>query len=83
MAKVRVHPIQLQYAHDQSQQTCKLCGEREQWTAQAQPTVQGPAYDRTLHLIHLVKSHLAQLQETFSAAERKQETTVEDEPVEE
>lgn len=84
MPKVHVHPIQLEYAHAKGKQTCKLCGEQERWTAQEQPTIQGKAYDRTLHLVHLVNSHLPEVQATFAAGERKREVTInEDEPSEE
>lgn len=84
MPKVQVHPIQLEYKHAQGKQTCKLCGQQEQWTAQEQPTVQGKAYDRTLHLVHLVTSHLPEVQATFSTKERKREVAItEDEPPEE
>lgn len=81
MAKVRVHPIQLEYQHARGKQTCKLCGAEERWTAQQQPVVQGKAYDRTLHLVHLVNSHLPEVQATFATAERNREVTVtEEEP---
>jgi hypothetical protein len=83
MPTVHVHPIQLEYSHAKGKQTCKLCGAQEQWTAQEQPMVQGKAYDRTLHLVHLVTSHLQEVQATFATGERKREVTIsEDQPSE-
>jgi hypothetical protein len=83
MPKVQVHPIQLEYAHANGKQTCKLCGAEESWTAQQQPTVQGAQYDRSLHLVHLVQSHLPEVQATFAGGERRREVTVtEDDPSE-
>ncbi len=75
---VRIHPIQLDFEHSGGGQVCKLCGAREQWSAAAQPTVQGPAYDRSLHLSHLVREHLDQVQDTFSNAERAKEQRIDD-----
>lgn len=78
MATVRLHPLQQQYKHSGGAQYCTVCGAQEQWTAATQPTVQGAKYDRALHLTHLVREHLADLQSTFSAAERKKEQSVTD-----
>lgn len=74
MAQVRVHPIQLEYSVTKDdKQTCNLCGAEELWTAKNQPTVHGDALKRSLHLIHLVKDHLPDVQATFSPAERRKE----------
>ncbi len=77
MAQVRVHPIQLEYsvAKDDTQK-CNLCGAEERWTSKHQPTVFGDAMKRSLHLVHLVhlvKNHLPDVQATFSPAERQKE----------
>lgn len=74
MAQVRVHPIQLKYkvAKD-GKQTCTLCGSTERWTSKNEPTVSGDALKRSVHLVHLVQKHLADIQSTFSAQERKKE----------
>lgn len=76
MPTVRIHPLQQEYRHSGGGQFCKLCGAQEQWTAAAQPTVQGAAYDRSLHLTHLAREHLEDLQGTFSGAERKKEKSI-------
>lgn len=73
-----MHPIQREFALTDGKQVCRLCGAEERWTAQAEPPIQGPALQRTLHLVHLVRAHLADVQATFSAAERKEEITVYD-----
>ncbi|MGW3472194.1 hypothetical protein [Saccharopolyspora spinosa] len=77
MATVRVHPIQLEYsvAKDDTQ-TCNLCGAEERWTSKQQPTVFGDALKRSLHLVHLVKAHLPDVQNTFTPAERKKEKDI-------
>ncbi|MBB5159714.1 hypothetical protein BJ970_007313 [Saccharopolyspora phatthalungensis] len=77
MAQVRVHPIQLEYSvAKDDKQTCNLCGAEERWTSKQQPTVFGDALKRSLHLVHLVRNHLPDIQATFSAAERKKEKWV-------
>jgi hypothetical protein len=76
VATISVHPVQREFALTDGQQVCRLCGAEERWTAQAEPLIQGPALQRTLHLVHLVKAHLADVQATFSVAERKKEITV-------
>ncbi|MBV9011519.1 MAG: hypothetical protein JO272_05615 [Pseudonocardiales bacterium] len=76
MATISVHPVQREFAVADGQQVCRLCGAEERWTAHAEPPIQGPALQRTLHLVHLVRAHLADVQATFSAAERKKEITV-------
>jgi hypothetical protein len=78
MATVSVHPIQRQFTVADGKQSCLLCGAEERWTAQAEPLIQGPALQRTLHLVHLVRAHLADVQATFSSAERKKEIGVHD-----
>ncbi|MGQ0774181.1 MAG: hypothetical protein ACT4NY_07155 [Pseudonocardiales bacterium] len=78
MAMVRVHPIQRKFILTGGKQSCALCGAEERWTAQAEPPIQGPALQRTLHLVHLVKAHLADVQATFAPTERKKEVTVHD-----
>ena len=78
MPTVRIHPIQLDYEHSGGGQVCGLCGAQEKWSSAAQPTVQGPAYDRSLHLSHLVREHLEQVQGTFSNAERAEEKQLDD-----
>ncbi|MGH3720081.1 MAG: hypothetical protein ACRDRI_14815 [Pseudonocardiaceae bacterium] len=79
MATVSVHPIQREFSLAGGKQSCRLCGAEERWTASAEPLIQGPALQRTLHLVHLVRAHLADVQATFSATERKKEITVHDE----
>jgi hypothetical protein len=76
VATISVHPVQREFALRDCQQVCRLCGAEERWTAQAEPPIQGPALQRTLHLVHLVKAHLADVQATFSTAERKNEIAV-------
>lgn len=78
MATISVHPIQREFALADGKQVCRLCGAEERWTAQAGSPIQGAALQRTLHLVHLVKAHLPDVQATFSAAERKKEITVYD-----
>ncbi|HWE90301.1 MAG TPA: hypothetical protein VG317_12645 [Pseudonocardiaceae bacterium] len=78
MATVRVHPIQLEYSVSGGRQTCSRCGAEETWTASVEPTVSGPRLHRTLHLVHLVREHYADLTGTFAPAERKKESTVAD-----
>ena len=76
MATIRVHPVQREFALRDGQQVCGLCGAEERWTAQAEPPIEGPALQRTLHLVHLVRAHLADVQATFATAERNKEITV-------
>jgi hypothetical protein len=76
VATISVHPMQREFALRDGQQVCRLCGVEERWTAQAEPPIQGPALQRTLHLVHLVKAHLADVQATFSTAERHKEITI-------
>ncbi|MCX2728857.1 hypothetical protein OOZ19_01260 [Saccharopolyspora sp. NFXS83] len=78
MPTVRIHPIQLDFKHSGGGQVCNLCGAQEKWASAAQPTVQGAAYDRSLHLAHLVTEHLADVQGTFSNAERGKEKSITD-----
>ncbi|MFR9730329.1 hypothetical protein ACL03H_13965 [Saccharopolyspora sp. MS10] len=78
MPTVRIHPVQLDYQHSGGTQACSLCGAQEKWDSAAQPTVQGAAYDRSLHLAHLVREHLTEVQDTFSTAERTKEKTIDD-----
>jgi hypothetical protein len=78
VATISVHPIQREFALTNGRQVCRLCGAEERWTAQAEPPIQGAALQRTLHLVHLVRAHLAEVQATFSAAERKKEITISD-----
>ncbi|HWR48910.1 MAG TPA: hypothetical protein VN327_15065 [Pseudonocardiaceae bacterium] len=78
MATVSVHPIQREFTLTDGKQICRLCGAEERWTANAEPLIQGPALQRTLHLVHLVRAHLADVQATFSSGERKKEITVYD-----
>lgn len=75
MATARVHPIQLAYSVG-DEQTCNLCGAVEQWTASAAPGIDGPALHRTLHLVHLVRAHLADVQVSLHPDERKKEVTI-------
>jgi len=75
---ISAHPIQREFALLDGQQVCRLCGAEERWTAQAEPPIQGPALQRTLHLVHLVRAHVADVQATFSAAERKKDITISD-----
>jgi len=78
VATISVHPIQREFALMDGKQVCRLCGAEERWTAQAEPPIQGPALQRTLHLVHLVRAHLADVQATFSAVERKKEIMIYD-----
>lgn len=75
---LRVHPIQREFSLVNGRQSCNLCGAEERWTAQAAPPTQGPALQRTLHLVHLVKAHLKDVQATFTPMERKKEVTFQD-----
>lgn len=78
MVMVRMHPIQREFTLAGGKQSCNLCGAEERWTARAESPVQGPALQRTLHLVHLVKAHLSDVQATFAPTERKKEVTVQD-----
>lgn len=75
-ASVKVHPLQLEYTTKSGTQTCNLCGTEEKWTAQHQPTTEGEALNRSLHLVHLVKDHLPEVQKTFTNAERAKEVVI-------
>lgn len=79
MPMLRMHPIQREYTQAGAEQTCNLCGAQERWTAALEPTVTGEALRRTLHLVHLVKEHLPEIQGTFTPSGRKQEIQVSDE----
>jgi hypothetical protein len=68
-----MHPIQRQYTRSGSTQTCGLCGVEESWSAATEPALTGDALHRTLHLAHLVKEHLVEVQQSFSASGRAQE----------
>lgn len=60
--KIRVHPIQLQFAKGK----CGLCGADEPKRFDTTP-------DRVSHMVHLVKEHLPEVQATFSAKGRSEE----------
>lgn len=60
--KIKVHPIQLAYTKTDDTQTCSLCGFKEVWTAKCRPNVTQDVIDRGLHLAHLVRSHLPDVQ---------------------
>ncbi len=84
MATIRVHPIQLKYhVGRDGKQTCKLCGAEERWRSKQRPTVSGDALKRTVHLVHLMKEHISDVQSTFSARERKKEKWIEADQAEE
>lgn len=76
MATIKVHPVQLAYSTKGRVQTCNLCGAEETWTASVPPLVTGDALARTLHMVHLVKSHLSEVQQTFTPAERAKEVSL-------
>jgi len=68
MAKVRVHPIQLDYRVKMRDVVCGLCN-------RATPRTSAPP--RVTHLVHLVREHLADVERANSAAGLAEETTVE------
>ena len=77
MAKVRVHPIQQAFTVTDDAQVCDLCGAEEFWTATTIPAVPGGVITRSVHLVHLVREHLADVERANSAAGLAEEITVE------
>ena len=71
--KVRVHPIQQAFTVTDDAQVCDLCGAEEFWTATTIPAVSAGVIPRSIHLVHLVKEHLADVQATFSPKGRSEE----------
>ena len=76
MAKIKVHPIQLQYSVTDDEQVCDLCGAKEQWTASVAPPVEGAALSRSLHLVHLVRAHHEEVMNTFKSSERAKRVSI-------
>lgn len=72
---MKVHPSQLAYSRKNGAQTCDYCGIREQWNAKAQPTVQGEALHRSIHLAHMVSAHLDIVNHSFTAAGAAEEVS--------
>lgn len=68
MATVRVHPIQQNFRPKMKDVICGLCG-------RCYPRTGAPP--RVLHLVHLVREHLDEVNRTFSPAGRAEEITVE------
>lgn len=74
---VSMHPIQLAYrVTSNGNQFCELCGDAEVWTATHDPGVSGEALERNLHLIHLVSSHISEVQWTLTAEGKKEEIRI-------
>ena len=68
MPKVRVHPIQLDFQPKMKDVICGLCG-------RCYPRTGAPP--RVLHLVHLVREHLDEVNRTLSRAGSAEEITVE------
>lgn len=60
--RVRVHPIQLQFADGK----CGICGADE-------PKRYETTSDRVAHMVHLVKEHLPAVQHSLSRAGMREE----------
>ena len=75
--RVRVHPIQRAFTTQDGTQTCDKCGAEEVWTAKFKPDLPQTVIARSLHLVHLVKAHLPDVQ--ASLRDRKTEEWVDTE----
>ena len=79
---MKVHPIQINYKRTGSTQGCELCGAVEEpHTATAQAHADAAnlseiAQWNSMHLVHLVKAHLADVQASVSATGRSKEINV-------
>jgi hypothetical protein len=77
---MNMHPVQFNYQRTGNEQTRGLCGAREVWStvgkAQAEKSLSEVAQWNTLHLVHLVKEHLTDVQASLSTAGRAQEVAL-------
>ena len=78
---MKVHPVQLNYTRFDGVQKCGLCNATEEWktgvrNSETLENLSEVQQWNSLHLVHLTKEHLSDVQASLTRAGRAEEITI-------